>query len=286
MVSLCLAAAIAVTGCGQALPPTRSDGSVFTLVHLSDVHIRMRFAAPQRLRLALRAVRRLKPDLVINSGDTVDGPRDTIDGTLDFEAKWSAWQEAVSQELKGVPLFNAVGNHDLDEPLTLADSCRRLGMPGPFYSFDRLGWRFIVLNSNGFAEDPRQWDWLVGQLRTTPVTVPIAIVSHHPIFSMGAMVNSPGDLIGRWRELVALFTRHPNVKLCLSGHTHLADVCRYNGVTYACGGSVSGYWWEIGKSSDGKGSYRQTPPGFNVIRLSSRGVASVEYRRYDDPATR
>lgn len=286
MLSFCLAATLAVAGLSQPLSASRGDRSAFTVVHLSDVHIRMRFDAPQRLRLALRAVRRLKPDLVINSGDTLDGPRDTIDGTVDFEAKWRVWNEAVSHELKGVPLFNAVGNHDVDEPLTLADACRRLGMPGPYYSFDRRGWRFVVLNSNGFAEDSRQWDWLVSQLRTTPATTPIAIVSHHPIFSMGAMVNSPGDVIGRWRELVALFAKHPNVKLCLSGHTHLADVCRYNGVTYACGGSVSGSWWEIEKSSDGKGSYLQTPPGFNVIRLSSRGVVDVEYRRYDDPATR
>ncbi|MFN3683409.1 MAG: metallophosphoesterase family protein [Fimbriimonadaceae bacterium] len=286
MVSFCLAAAVVASGLSPSLSPSRGGGTAFTIVHLSDVHIRMRFDAPARLRLALRAVRRLAPELVINSGDTLDGPRDTIAGTLDFEAKWSAWNEAVSRELRGLPLLNALGNHDLDEPLSLADSCRRLGMPGPYYARDHRGWRFLVLNSNGFERDTRQWDWLVSQLRTTPAATPIAIVSHHPIFSMGALVDGGGELIGRWRDLVALFAKHRNVKLCLSGHTHLADLCRYNGVTYACGGSVSGYWWEIEKSSDGKGSYLQTPPGFHVIRLSASGVVDVEYRRYEDPATR
>ena len=62
------------------------------------------------------------------------------------------------------------------------------------------------------------------QLQEAPAGRPIAVASHHPVFSMGGIIHTPGDHIGQWKELVALFARHPGVKLCLSGHTHLADV--------------------------------------------------------------
>ncbi len=273
--------ALAVLGfavCAAALVQA-ADQKTITLVHLSDVHMRPGFNAPERFRLALRDVRSRKPALMINTGDTVDG-------SAEADAKWASWHAAVAAEIRDIPLYNLLGNHDIDEPLTREIACARLGMPSRYYRFDHSGWRFLMLDGNGFAADNEQWDWLVRELKEAPAKMPIAVASHHPVFSMGATIHSPGDQIGRWRELVALFARHPNVKLCLGGHSHLADVTRYNGVTYTSGGSVSGYWWELVKSSDGKGSYRETPPGYNVIRITPTGVVSVEYVRYADPATR
>jgi len=262
-----------------AAPVQDADQKTITLVHLSDVHMRPGFNAPERFRLALRDVRSRKPALIINTGDTVDG-------SAEADAKWASWQAAVTAEIRNIPLYNLLGNHDIDEPLTREIACARLGMPSRYYRFDRFGWRFLMLDGNGFAADKEQWDWLVRELQEAPTRMPIVVASHHPVFSMGATIHSPGDQIGRWKELVALFARHPNVKLCLGGHSHLADVTRYNGVTYTSGGSVSGYWWELVKSSDGKGSYQETPPGYNVIRLAPFGVISVDYVRYPDPATR
>lgn len=270
--------ALAVLGFAvcAAAPAQDADQQTFTLVHLSDVHMRPGFNAPERFRLALRDVRSRKPALIINTGDTVDG-------SAEADVNWAAWQAAVTAEITGIPLYNLLGNHDIDEPLTREVACARLGMPSRYYRFDRFGWRFLMLDGNGFAADQEQWDWLARELREAPVGMPVAVASHHPVFSMGATIHSPGDHIGRWKELVALFARHPSVKLCLGGHSHLADVARYNGVTYTTGGSVSGYWWELVKSSDGKGSYQETPPGYNVIRLGPSGVVSVEYVRYAAP---
>ena len=98
---------------------------------------------------------------------------------------------------------------------------------------------------------------------------------------MGAMVNSPGDHIAGWKDLIALFVRHPNVKLCLSGHTHLFDKSLYNGVTYACGGAVSGYWWEYEKSDDGKSAYRQTSPGYGIVKFYADGTTEYEYVNFE-----
>lgn len=268
-----LLAALIIAGC--ATTPARNTGDSISIVHLTDVHMRPEFNAPERFGLALADVRKQQPALVINTGDTVDG-------SAQAEIKWGFWKAGIDAELKGVPLYNLLGNHDIDAPLTRGKSCAILNMPSRYYRFDHSGWRFIMLDGNGFAKDQEQWDWLVRELTNTPPKTPVAICSHQPIFSMGAMIHSPGDHIGRWRELIALFAKCPNVKLCLSGHTHLADVCRYNGVTYACGGSLGGYWWEVVKSTDGKGGYHETPPGYDLIKLSPTGVVSVEYRRYPE----
>ena len=256
--------------------PVCAEPPPLTIVHLTDIHMRPDFDAPKRLPHALADVRKRNPALIINTGDT-------IDGSSRSEEKWRLWRDAVAAEISGIPLYNLLGNHDIDRPLTKEASCRELGMPARFYTFDKLGWRFVMLDGNGLAKDQEQWNWLVKLLDGTPTSTPVAIATHQPVFSMGAAIHTPGDMSAKWRELIALFAKHPNVKLCMGGHIHLADVCRYNGVTYTCGGSLGGYWWETVKSSDGKGSYHETPPGYNIIKLSSSDVISVTYTRYPDP---
>jgi predicted MPP superfamily phosphohydrolase len=76
--------ALAVLGfavCAAALVQA-ADQKTITLVHLSDVHMRPGFNAPERFRLALRDVRSRKPALIINTGDTVDGCRLPADGAV------------------------------------------------------------------------------------------------------------------------------------------------------------------------------------------------------------
>src|SRR5262249_25554403 len=80
------------------------------------------------------------------------------------------------------------------------------------------------------------------------------------------------------RDLDALFQKHRNVKLCLSGHLHLLDRCDYNGVTYICDGAVSGAKW--------KGRKRQTPEGYGVIDLFADGTFKHEYMTYGWKAER
>ncbi len=75
--------------------------------------------------------------------------------------------------------------------------------------------------------------------------------------------------VARLREL---FWKHPNVKLCLSGHLHLRERVEYNGVTYLCNGAVSGGWW--------KGDHQQTKAGYAVIDLFADGTFEDQYLPY------
>jgi Icc protein len=78
---------------------------------------------------------------------------------------------------------------------------------------------------------------------------------------------------GDARRIKDLFHKHENVRLCLSGHVHLLDRCEYLGVTYVCGGAVSGNWW--------KGPHQETREGYSLVDLYPDGAFDVQYVAYD-----
>jgi 3',5'-cyclic-AMP phosphodiesterase len=282
---LVLAALLSIIAAVAPAGEEASRKPVLTFGHITDVHLRPEFDAPARFRTALRHMRAHYPDvaLVLDTGDTVDGVKSHDDAV----AKWGFWKAGVEAELKGLPVYGVIGNHDAEgpagDPLCGKESvCRTLGMPARYYSFDRAGWRFIVLDGNGIAKDAEQAAWLEKQLASAPGTNPVLIASHQPIFSAGALVHSPGDIMGNWKNMVALFVKYPNVKLCLSGHVHLYDKVWYNGVSYVCGGAMSGYWWEREKSTDGRSAYHETRPGYGIVRLYADGSSDYEYVKFED----
>jgi 3',5'-cyclic AMP phosphodiesterase CpdA len=130
--------------------------------------------------------------------------------------------------------------------------------------------------------DEPQFDWLKQTLRDTPATTPVVVLSHIPILSASAVLwaQRPDDDFRISRalmhqdclELKDLFAKHPNVKLCLSGHLHLCDRVDYNGVTYLCNGAVSGNWW--------KGRHKDCDEGYAVVDLYDDGSFEHEYVKY------
>jgi predicted phosphodiesterase len=109
------------------------------------------------------------------------------------------------------------------------------------------------------------------------------VVSHIPILSVAAFLDENNERTGDWhvpgawmhidaRRIKGLFKRHPNVKLCLSGHLHLVDRCEYLGVTYVCNGAVCSNWW--------KGNYQETDEGYGVVDLYADGTFDAQYVAY------
>ena len=260
--------------------PAREPALV--VAHITDAHLRSEFDAPARFRAALRHLRKHYPEIafVLNTGDSVDGVKNHDDAV----AKWGYWRTGVEEELEGIPMHSVLGNHDIegpaDDPLCgKAGACSQFKMPSRYYSFDQGGWHFVMLDGNGFGGDKKQMAWLEKEFNTT---TPVAVVSHQPIFSVGAALFSPGDFMENWKGLMSLFVKHPNVKLCLSGHVHVLDKAWYNGVTYVCGGAMSGYWWEREKSSDGKSAFHETRPGYGIVKLYADGSSEYEYVKFED----
>jgi 3',5'-cyclic-AMP phosphodiesterase len=269
--------------------------------HLTDIHITKDRKAPAGVAAMfghLLGRKGDKPEFLIDSGDTVMDLAANVTGAKAAE-QIDLWKAAI----KGVnlPLFACLGNHDVwsgKEPTDAIPADRKgfklmtgvLGMPAPYYSFDRAGWHFIMLNSiddwpkgMGYLTK-EQFTWLKDDLKKTPREKPICVVSHLPIVSVTSTLygdatkkGNQNVVPGVWQHsdcwaISEVFRRYPNVKLCLSGHMHTCDRVEYRGVWYICGGAVSGAWWD--------GSEYGFPPCYGLVTLYPDGGFDYEFVDY------
>lgn len=290
---------------GGATPSVGRSRRCLRMAHLTDIHVMPAGEGfqdpPLGMAQALQHAQGLadKPDLIFFGGDLImDGLKMDRDRTI---AQWDVWNRVLTAELK-TPAKFALGNHDIwgwalrDQPKIVREkgygkalAMERLALPDRYYSFDQGGWHFVVLdsmqpdfgNKHGYTAslDDAQFSWLAADLNHVPASVPVCILSHIPILSACVFFDNDLESTGSWvipgawthidaRRIKDLFRRHPNVKVCLSGHVHLADSVSYLGVRYICNGAVSGGWW--------KGDYQEFPPAYAVVDFFEDG--SVENR--------
>ena len=131
---------------------------VLRIAHFCDVHLQPEKRAPEGLARALAdAQERFSPDLILNGGDQVMDVMgaDRVRATELFDL----WQSVMKQECS-VPLVNVIGNHDVygwnneksgaapgDPGYGKQWAMEVFGLPAPYYTLDRGGWRIIVLDS-------------------------------------------------------------------------------------------------------------------------------------------
>jgi len=285
-------------------PPKVGAKRVLRLAHMTDLHIQPERGAAQGLTAALHHVQNLKdgPDLIVTGGDTVmdslaqDDARTTL--------QWELFHKVMKNECS-VPVKSCIGNHDAwcwhkknskttgNEPLWgKKRAVAELGLPDRYYSFDRAGWHFIILDSTFPDEehlyiakmDEAQYDWLVSDLAATDASTPILLVTHEPIFSStplffaendgaGSLKLSPRSIHVDLPRLQELFKKHPNIKVALSGHTHQVDRVDRCGISYICDGAVCGAWW--------KGDHRGFDEGYGLIDLYDDGSIANQYVAYN-----
>ena len=286
--------------------PGDASDPCLRFAHLTDSHLQPERGGARGTAACLEHVQSLarKPDFIMTGGDNVMDVFEAKQGraTELAQAFRSTWKQHCS-----LPVEHTLGNHDIfgwNKPKSgtsgsEADwgkkfACDLYGFSRSYRSFDRAGWRFIVLDSvqskgDGYVAfiDAEQLAWLEQTLKDTPATMPICVVSHIPILCVSAMVfGNPRSLEKRGQDTIVqagemhtdgdhlhhLFKRHGGVKLCLSGHIHLLDRCQIDGITYICDGAVSGNWW--------KGPIQGTPEGYGVIDLWTDGRFEHRYQPY------
>jgi 3',5'-cyclic AMP phosphodiesterase CpdA len=290
-----------------APPPRASRKRSLGLAHLTDIHIQPERKAAEGLAACLHHVQSLsgadRPELILTGGDLV------FDSLAVDEARarlqWELYRKVFKDDCS-LPVEHCIGNHDVwgwnrtksrttgDEPMWGKKfALDQLGLAASYRTFDRAGWRFILLDSvfpdpndpDGYIGrlDDAQFAWLERTLAETPAATPILILSHIPILSATIALGDP-DAKTLKREispallhtdstaLRTLFAKHPNIKACLSGHTHRIDRVDFRGITYLCNGAVSGNWW--------KGQHYECAEGYAVIDLFDDGTLDSRYIPY------
>jgi 3',5'-cyclic-AMP phosphodiesterase len=274
---------------------------VLRIAHLTDMHVQPEKGAQAGFEKGLEACQSQSPDVIFCGGDLIMDALGTDLGRA--QKQWDLFTAGVKASA-GVPVRYALGNHDVwgwnnidkhkDHALFGKQHAQdQLELASPYYSFTQAGWRIIVLDSThrkldgsgGYTArlDDGQFEWLSDTLAGTPKDQPVLVLSHIPIFCACAFLDGDNEKSGNWqvpgawmhidvRRIKDLFLKHPNVRLALSGHIHLADRVDYLGVSYFCNGAVSGGWWG--------GKYQEFGNGYAIVDLFDDGSFENKYMEY------
>ena len=259
---------------------------VLRVAHITDVHLSAGSIAPDRFNQCLEDIKKLRVDFFLNGGDSImDASYDNVKRESVTE-QWSLWDQCL-KTIGQYDVYSCIGNHDPwwaapshdDEMYGKDYVVKRLKIPARYYSFTKKNWHFIILDGNNknISLDAEQFAWLEKDLAQLPAGTPTLLMSHFPILGTTPILVGGGH--SDKKQLKDLFYKHRDkVKICLSGHNHLYDKTLYNGVTYCCNGSMSGFWWGKGDNeSAGTGYYLETPPGYAILNLFEDGSVSNDY---------
>lgn len=282
---------------------SRADSSAvaggFRFIFLPCIHLRRDRDAFAGFRHALRSVGALNPapDFLLTGGDLCHNLRDQ--SLADSAAIVGEFAAVLADGFAG-PAYHCLGNHDLAawNDRTAANDPRygkrlaieKLGMPGPYFSFDHAGWHFVSLDyllergPGDFSPefDEQQLEWLRADLAKAAGR-PTVIVSHAPVASAVELFTDRATVDGKSRAVPfgrvvkntpALFeaVKGANVRAFISGHLHLVEDLNFSGHRIICSGSVSGHQWG--------GPRLGTPEGFGVFDCRPDGSLEFTYQAH------
>lgn len=281
--------------------PNASPTRALRFAHMTDSHIQPELRAEAGVAACLRHVqdRVDAPTLLITGGDLImDAFAEDFDRT---KQQWDLFTGAFKREC-AIEVRHCIGNHDIwgwnkAKSKTTGDekgwgkawAAETLGLNRPYYSFERSGWRFVVLDSVRPFEnrylgglDDGQFDWLAAELSAN-ASKPTVIISHIPILSLVAMmadgkledsafVMPAASVFSDGMRVHRLLKQHRQVKVCISGHIHMNERIELDGLTYICDGAVSGAWW--------KGREDRCGEGYGLFDLYENGTFQHEYVEY------
>lgn len=268
-----------------SLPPAKR---ALKISYLTDIHLPN---DPVIQAKAAEAINKANAaDQVLFGGDNLMAIDHKDEATI--QAQFSGWKKLLDENLKK-PYKAILGNHDVEQwesaPSPMNGKRRSTDlfqMPNRYWSHTIAGWRIIGLDTVHQSEtsfmgwlDPEQLEWLAGELKDTKT--PTVVLGHIPILSVTALANSGlkpkdkalpisfGSHVSNHYEAIKLFRQAGNVKLVLSGHTHMQDRVDYAGTSYICAGAVCGAWWN--------GANEGFAPAFAQLELNTDGTFTHKF---------
>ena len=263
---------------------TGSSKGKIRIVFYTDVHARTEWQTPNAVHKAADMINEKKGDLVFGGGDLItDGLDANPDEIVDKIApRWDVYM-TMHNAIKGEH-HTVIGNHDLVGALPKDGSPavvdprshfkNRLGLSRTFYTFEALGYRFMLIDSIRVSTDEykyhgwvskEQQQWIIEELSHIPRATPIIVVLHIPLLTAfynatkgATFAARPNRVVVNNVEVLKLFRQH-NLVLVLQGHLHISELLRWQNTTFITGGAVCGKWW--------RGPFHGTEEGFNVITL-------------------
>ena len=197
---------------------------------IADLHQDLMHDGPVRLKAFLDAMKKEKPDALLQLGDFAYPSKKNAVVTESFA---KAHPKAL----------HVLGNHEIDGGHSFDQVAKLWGMKGRYYTENINGLDLIVLDANekpqnhkgGYPEyiGNKQLEWLEKQLKT--LKGPILVVSHQPLAGPGSIDNAG--------EVQALLNAAAGkVLLAVNGHTHIDHVAQVGKLSYLHVNSASYKW--------------------------------------------
>ncbi len=204
---------------------------------IADLHQDIIHDGPKRLEAFISNSNSKKCDFIIQLGDFAL-PRKRNKIILD---KW---------DLFNGDKYHVLGNHDMvDYGFTKSQTMSWWGMKERYYSFNRNGYHFIVLDGND--DNPKPWDeyynryigsiqkkWLSEDLKKT--NLPTIIFIHQSLDSKGGIHNQ--NDIRKIIESSIFVNGNKKVIACICGHHHDDYLKTINDIAYIHINSSSYKW--------------------------------------------
>jgi len=213
-------------------------------------------AANPPVRVALvQAIAQVNPAFVCFTGDIVYNGNDANDWKT-WDSETSIWRE------KKIPIYPALGNHDLHGDLNVALGNYFQRFPdlkgSRYYSVRAANTLILVLDSALDEVAGPQGQWLTSKLDSIPLDVQFVIVMlHHPPYTSssdekkfggGHSARTPEQALAKMLEDRQA---HSRVRFVVfSGHVHNYERHEHGGVTYFVSGGGAAHAYPIERGPD------------------------------------
>ena len=201
----------------------------------ADVHKDIMHDSDQRLRTFIDEMNQEQVDFIIQLGDFC---RPSVKNDT-FMAIWRSFDGSN---------YHVIGNHEMDGDFSREQVVSYFKIPAKYYSFEKNGFHFIVLDGNDKKEPPQsgysrfigleQQQWLKQDLVNTDL--PTIIFSHQSLEDEGGVEN--GSEIRQILQNANQNSAKKKVIACFSGHHHIDYAAEINGIYYLQVNSMSYSW--------------------------------------------
>ncbi|WP_286857827.1 MULTISPECIES: metallophosphoesterase family protein [Sphingobacterium] len=213
----------------------KAEGIKFGVI--ADLHHDLMHDGLRRAKLFIEAMKNENPDFIISLADFC------------FPKAKNKELMAIWDGFTGERHF-VIGNHDTDGGFTKQQVTDFWNSPAPYYSFDKQGFHFVILDGNeksltkkieGYPRSigQQQLEWLKKDIRNTKMRV--IIFCHQGLDNEdGGLEN--GMAVRYLLEQMNIEAGFNKILLVLTGHHHLNYHNEINGIHYVQINSASYYW--------------------------------------------
>jgi 3',5'-cyclic AMP phosphodiesterase CpdA len=213
-------------------------------------------AANPEVRMALvRAIAETNPAFISFTGDVVYNGYDADDWKV-WDSETSVWRE------KKIPVYPALGNHDLHGPekIALANYFQRFPdlKNSRYYSLRAGNTQILVIDSALDEVSGSQGQWLADKLDHVPSDVDfVFIMDHHPPYTSSSdmkMLGGGHSARSQEKALAKMLEERqahaPFRMVFFSGHVHNYERHEHGGITYFVSGGGAAHAYPIERAPD------------------------------------